>query len=274
MRSLALGILLLSSFGCEQRYDSPPIKPSSPKITPAPNEPSSTLAGISILAWNIESGGSSTRTILQQLASDMPKADILALSEVPPEDVSRFAAYYPEGDGIACDSSGSDRLTIAWNDRFELVRRIKLNEAEFAPGRHRAPLIVHLRETATERDFIVMNNHLARGNAELRTKQAQMMVDWARNQALPIVAVGDYNMDYDFPTQKGNEAFSAMLIDGIYKWVKPNVFVDTNWSDRDGDGKDNYPDSMLDFVLSQAQPKVGVCRQKLWCFPTISPTMR
>ena len=25
--------------------------------------------------------------------------------------------------------------------------------------------------------------------------------------------------------------------------------IDTNWSDPDGDGKDNFPDSMLDFAF-------------------------
>ncbi len=31
--------------------------------------------------------------------------------------------------------------------------------------------------------------------------------------------------------------------------LKPAELVDTNWADLDGDGKDNYPDSMLDFAF-------------------------
>ena len=57
------------------------------------------------------------------------------------------------------------------------------------------------------------------------------------------------NMDYDFPTQKGNKAFDEFLTGDVWKWVKPAKLVDTNWSDPDNDGKDNYPDSCLDFAF-------------------------
>ncbi len=39
-------------------------------------------------------------------------------------------------------------------------------------GTHRSPLYARLKDKTTGLQFIVMNNHLARGNAELRTKQA------------------------------------------------------------------------------------------------------
>ena len=41
----------------------------------------------------------------------------------------------------------------------------------------------------------------------------------------------------------------SALGDGIWKWVKPVEFIDTNWAGTDGDGRDNYPDSMLDFAF-------------------------
>ena len=56
-------------------------------------------------------------------------------------------------------------------------------------------------------------------------------------------------MDYDFPTQKGNKAFDEFLTDDVWEWVKPDPLIDTNWCDRDGDGLDDYPDSMLDFAF-------------------------
>ena len=40
-----------------------------------------------------------------------------------------------------------------------------------------------------------------------------------------------------------------MLHDGIYKWIQLEEFIDTNWAERGGDGVDDYPDSMLDFVF-------------------------
>jgi endonuclease/exonuclease/phosphatase family metal-dependent hydrolase len=86
-------------------------------------------------------------------------------------------------------------------------------------------------------------------NAELRTEQANGVREWGRDQALPTVAVGDFNMDFVFATERGNEGFTAMLRDNVWQWVRPEELIDTNWSDTDGDGMDNFPDSMLDFAF-------------------------
>ena len=56
-------------------------------------------------------------------------------------------------------------------------------------------------------------------------------------------------MDYSFVTQTGNDAFTEFLGGDTWRWVKPDPLVDTNWADHDGDGSDDYPDSMLDFVF-------------------------
>ena len=65
----------------------------------------------------------------------------------------------------------------------------------------------------------------------------------------PILGIGDYNFDFDFPTRQGNAAFDEFLVDDVWRWVEPETLVDTNWSDRDEDGLDNYPDSCLDFMF-------------------------
>lgn len=265
MYRIAIVILLISSIGCDsltgrraaiQARDE--AKKAELKALASELQAKSTAIKnsqeIRILAWNIESGGSDPSVIQQQLrASDMPEFDILALSEVPQVDAIDFAyENWDRYNGKWGTTGGNDTLVLSWSKRFELIRIDELKEyegVEIAPGNHRAPLYVHLRETATDREFIVMNNHLARSNADLRTQQASALVEWARDQTLPVIAVGDYNMDYDFPTEKGNDAFAAMLHDGIFKWIQPEKFVDTNWADRDGDGLDNYPHSMLDFTF-------------------------
>ncbi len=114
-----------------------------------------------------------------------------------------------------------------------------------------------LRHKALQREFTVVMNHLARGSAELRKRQATILVEWARKQSDPVVAVGGYNFDYDIPTKKGNEAFDVFMKEGVWKWVEPKQMVDTNWSDRNNDGKDEYPDSMLDFVFALGLPRHG-----------------
>jgi endonuclease/exonuclease/phosphatase family metal-dependent hydrolase len=108
--------------------------------------------------------------------------------------------------------------------------------------------------------MIVILNHLARGDAEFRQQQAAALREWARNKSTPIIAIGDYNFDYDFKTQKGNLAFDEFLKDGVWKWIKPVEMIDTNWSDDNG--VDRYPDSMLDFnfVAGAAKDLKAECR--------------
>lgn len=54
---------------------------------------------------------------------------------------------------------------------------------------------------------------------------------WAAAQTVPVLGIGDYNFDYDFPTEKGNAAFDEFLADDTWLWVKPAELVDTNWAD-------------------------------------------
>ncbi len=236
-----ISFVCLSLAGCGQTSELPP-KQSLVVV-------GDSSEAIRILAWNIESDGSDTDTIIAQLESDMPTFDILALSEVPPADVQRLSQFFGERLGVVDKSMGDDRLILAWSDRFDKATQIAIGGSEFAPGYHRAPLGVLLSDSRTGREFVVMNNHLARGDADLRNRQAALLVDWARNQSKAVIAVGDYNMDYDFQREAGNDAFAAMLSDGIYKWIKPKELIDTNWYDPEGDGVDNYADSMLDFTF-------------------------
>ncbi len=268
--------LLLSSFltGCLR----PPATPVAP---PAKNEPSDSTANgksaptnaapakdakldLSILAWNIESGGSDNEVILAQM-KDLAakqfdgKLDIIALSETPPGSGDLWKSVLPGGALVMGTTGDSDRLCIVYNgERFEEVRVQQLNKFDkftLNPGNQRSPLIVHLRDKATGYEFVVLNNHLARGNADRRKEQALGLSAWAREQNLPLIAVGDYNFDFDFATKSGNEAFRAFLQDGVWKWNEPKELIDSNWDDRDKDGKDNYPDSLLDMVFTAGVAK-------------------
>ena len=150
-------------------------------------------------------------------------------------------------------------MLLAWNatkfDKIKVEELTKFEDQEFAPGIQSAPLIAQLRLKHSQTEFIVVMNHLTRGSPELRKRQALILVDWAKQQSLPIVTVGGYNFDYDIPTKKGNEAFDAFLSDGTWKWIEPKRLIDTNWADRNRDGKDDYPDSMLDFSFAAGPAK-------------------
>jgi endonuclease/exonuclease/phosphatase family metal-dependent hydrolase len=208
---------------------------------------------ITIIAWNVESGGSDPEVIARQLA-EFTEADVIALSEVSHRAFQSFCDGAGEQfETVTSVTGGGDRLQILYDDeRFELIRQQELDEYRDYPlnnGNHRSPLVAHLREHETGVEFQVMVNHLARRDENLRNQQAIGLREWARDQTLPTVAVGDYNLDYAFVTQRGNEAFVEIMRDGVWDWIEPVEFIDTNWSDSDNDGFDNYPDSMLDFAF-------------------------
>lgn len=221
---------------------------------------------ISILAWNIELGGSEVATIGQQLEQLMP-FDILALSEVPKTSSDEFTKRWGNESSLVGEKGGQACLLISWNPaKFEKVHTEELtrfSDQEFAPGIQSAPLIARLRHTQSQTEFIVVMNHLARGSEELRKRQAILLVEWAKQQTLPIIAVGGYNFDYDIPTKKGNPAFDVFLSDETWKWIEPKPMVDTNWADRNRDGKDDYPDSMLDFSFAAGPAKQWSLESKI-----------
>ena len=140
--------------------------------------------------------------------------------------------------------------------KFEEIKHFEIQEINFQ-RRYRAPLVVHLKHKVAGVEFLVMNNHLARGKATVRQKQATQLVQWARTQLMPVVALGDYNFDYVFETKKGNTAFSNKLKDNVWQWIKPEEWIDTNWYDnpKAPDGKDDYPGSMLDFAFASGPAK-------------------
>lgn len=234
----------------------------APKV-PGP-DPSHTAANpLRILAWNVESDGNDPIVIAEQLKR-MDDYHIYALSEAGRYDVMPYADALGHGKGFTFFHFGSstgrdDRLAFIFDSsRLELIKSSELflqGSRRLNDWRHRSPLVGHFRDKLNQVEFLVTVNHLARGNAKLRTEQAAGLREWAAEQTLPVIAVGDYNLDYDFPTEKGNSAFDEFVKDDTWTWVKPAKMIDTNWADYNGDGVDDYPDSMLDFAFVAGEAK-------------------
>ena len=264
-RTILASTLLFAAFtGCDSREVT---LPSSQGIeSPTSVDPITDSNTISILAWNVESDGNDPGVIATQLNASNGY-DIVCLQEVRAENFDRYtAALGPQFQSINGRTGRSDRLQISFDsERFELLETKELMEHRdfiLNNGTHRSPLYVRLQDRVSGIHFIVMTNHLARGNADLRTQQAIGLREWARDQNVGVINIGDFNLDYDFNTQRGNGAFPEILRDNIFSWVKPVEFIDTNWADNDGNGKDNYPESMLDFafVAGPAKDWNPVCR--------------
>jgi hypothetical protein len=61
---------------------------------------------------------------------------------------------------------------------------------------------------------------------------ARMLNGWARIQTLPVIAVGDYNLDWNAAGGETDHdrGFDELTADNVFKWVKPASIVKTNCS--------------------------------------------
>ena len=77
-----------------------------------------------------------------------------------------------------------------------------------------------------------------------------MLNAWAAKQQLPVVAVGDYNFDWDIANGAANHdlGYDLMTTQGAWDWVQPDSLVTTQCS-----GWPCRYDSVLDFVFTAGQ---------------------
>lgn len=238
-----------------------------------------------LLAWNVESNrpgsppDSDARVIASQLVALLKapatRAQIVALSEVAPADAHAYRKAVALGldaetDFVTSASGGfrdADSLLLVVDatrfrieDVMELHRYVGIvanfnvddeKSPEHGTVRARSPLAARIRDRVTGEWFWLVVVHLARGEDDLRTDQARMLVAWARDQKAPVIAAGDFNFDWDMYTKRGNPGFDAMLADDVWEWIQPDPLRDTNWAAaRDNPDRDRFPDSILDFVFA------------------------
>ena len=218
---------------------------------------------IAVAAWNVEafnfggnkpSAGSDPVNIALQLRDDFNQIGIFAFSELHRQaslEVMAVVAGSDEGrkyEYVFGTSGDSLRLGLMFDtDQYELVKSEELGFG-LDPRGTRYPLAVTLRSKLTGKEFIVVANHFTRGKPANRQLQARELSAWAKAQDAPVIAAGDFNFDYDFDKRSGNKAFDQFMNAGVFHWQEPEVEIDTNWSDANG--QDKYPNSYLDFVFA------------------------
>jgi endonuclease/exonuclease/phosphatase family metal-dependent hydrolase len=252
---------------------------------------------IRVLTWNVESDrpgppnrfadGNTPVVIaaqLTQLQADSGPYDLIALTEVLKTSAKLYEQALEAGGrsyrSFVSQSGSTDRLQILFDeDRFTLVgsgpTELTSHEGiEFHGGSARRPFFVRLRDTQNDNmTFIFMTNHLTRGNAGNRQRQALGPREWVFDQTVPVIAAGDFNFDFDFENLTGNQAMAIFFERGHCKWIVPEAtietvgtgadertnvtvsFVDSNWADANDhedavDRLDEYPGSVLDFVVA------------------------
>lgn len=233
---------------------------AQPPVGSPGNPPSaSQTVRLRIASWNLESGDSNPDLLGREMAAKQG-VDLWGLSEVN----LRFLPILERGaeDGEDADftaingtTGDEDRLVILY-DRGEFLtvgERIELKNVMGGNPGLRAPLAQRFRVRKTGQEFLFMVNHLKRGGAQNpeRHEQAKRLNAWARGQTAPIIAVGDYNFDYD--VRRGDEGpphrdrgFDLLTADGVFTWIKPERLLKTH--------SDASVNSILDFVFISGKP--------------------
>lgn len=158
-----------------------------------------------VVGWNLESGDSDPNELARRIANE-DSVDIWGLSEVESARVARRMEQAAE-DGenanfetIVGTTGGPDRLCIIYDtERLNLERFEELSLINIG-GRVRAPLVAYFSGKTTGIPFAFMVNHLYRGDAAGRHTQATLLNEWAKQQSLPVITVGDFNIDWHFQT--------------------------------------------------------------------------
>ncbi len=210
---------------------------------------------IKLISWNVETEGSDAEIIAKQLCA-FPRSDAYLLQEVDSRGLARYAAAIREAHGqdykfFISSFGGPHKLGVIIDQSKLTIRSfselMSFGDYELNNYRFRSPLVIDV-ETKIGLKFKLVTVHLARGNAKFREEQANGLREWGAAQTVPIILAGDCNFDFDIPTKKGNPAYDAFFAGDIWQLFEPIEWIDTNWDDRDGDGKDNYPGSTLDFA--------------------------
>ncbi len=170
---------------------------SVPSAAPASRKPEDDPNIVTLVSWNVESGGADPQTIADKMRA-LAGVDLWGLVEVnTQQDQPTFeqAAGYTFASVIS-QSGGGDRLLAIYDDaRFDL-RCYDEVETINTTGNARAALALQLADANTSEEFIFVINHLYRGNDAERHRQATLLNNWAAEQALPVIAVGDYHFDW------------------------------------------------------------------------------
>ncbi len=208
---------------------------------------------LSIVGWNAEANfNGADPTVIAERMAFMEGVDIWGFCEVKN---SAWAQELEHGaevgesanfDHILGTTGGNIRLLIIFDaDRLERLSNEELHDVN--EGNHRAPLIAKFRIRLTSVEFLIMVNHLARGNASLRHEQATKLREWATDQTLPVIAVGDYNFDWHYRHGESDhdQGYDNLTAGSVFTWIRPPILVRTQASSYDG---------VLDFVFVANKP--------------------
>ena len=216
---------------------------------------------LEVVGWNIESGGADLGFVTKRIAA-FDGVDLWGISEVeslPAAEALRSAAGVGEGgpfELVLGESGRDDRLLILFDsDRFELIDREELHDINIG-GSVRAPLLARFYDRESATAFIFMVNHLYRSKVKRRSEQARMLNDWASDQEVPVIAVGDYNFDWvvNGGEKLHDRGYDLLTANGVFSWIRPQKLIRTQCSRHVVEGMPGCQfDTILDFVFASPE---------------------
>jgi endonuclease/exonuclease/phosphatase family metal-dependent hydrolase len=233
----------------------PPATPSRPTTTNARtpiSTPNRLGDPVQVVTWNIGLDKADLHVIARRIAS-FSGVDLWGLQEVnsrsAPPILAAAAADGENAKFAAIQGNAGDGLHLVAmynSDRYTLLDWWELSAIN-TTGNVRPSLVLHLREQSSSLEFLFMVNHLYRSREGERHKQARLLNEWAAKQSLPVIAVGDYNFDWDVTSgaRQHDAGYDLMTAGDRWKWVKPVSLTTTQCS-----GWPCRYNSVLDFVFT------------------------
>lgn len=214
-------------------------------------------ADLSVATYNLESGGAEYEKVAAQLeVLREANIDLFGLSEVDPAWESALNNDFGEGWRYILGNSGrNDRLAIFYDERkFELLQDYELDHIN--PGnRVRAPLVAQFLDRKTYEQLVFVVNHFYRSDSAARKEQAQKLNKWAAQQALPVIAVGDFNFDWSLKNGSRDAGFDELTRHDVFNWVIPSAL-------RPSQCDPEYQ-SILDFVFVSGRAQKWLSKSEI-----------
>jgi endonuclease/exonuclease/phosphatase family metal-dependent hydrolase len=204
---------------------------------------------LTVIGFNVESGDADPNYIAKNQIEPLKTGDIWGFSEVQDSSwVQTFEQALEAGNtsdyqAIVGSTGNADKLAIIYDSKIlEKLDNFELLSINIG-GNVRAPLVVHFKLKSNGTEFLFMVNHLYRSRNDLRHEQARLLNRWAKKQTLPIIAVGDYNFDWDVNQgeRKHDKGYDLLTENQVFIWVRPEFILATHCSSK-------Y-NSVLDFVF-------------------------
>jgi len=194
-----------------------------------------TAEPVTIVTWNTQLNDADIDVIAERIATaeDVDLWGLIAVNRLDYQLLLEEAAEVGEGvdfGSVMGHSGGEDRIVALYiTARFDMITfwEEDLNNLRSSTP---AALLLHLRDKATDVQFLLMVNHLAREQIGERQFQATLLNEWVARQVLPVIAVGDYNFDWNIADDTHDSGYDAIIAEERFQWVQPETLLTTQCS--------------------------------------------